>query len=86
MITMFNVLRDQKLWMALTFLVPLILTDLMPNFTWKISQFWLIFNRKFYCSVLKYSFKKQSGPSCSKLTMSLVNDLLKFTSSDTQIC
>ena len=27
-----------------------------------------------------------SGPSCSKLTMSLVNDLLKFTSSDTQIC
>ena len=26
------------------------------------------------------------GPSCSKLTMSLVNDLLKFTSSDTQIC
>ena len=24
-----------------------------------------------------------SGPSCSKLTMSLVNDLLKFTSSDT---
>ena len=23
---------------------------------------------------------KQSGPSCSKLTMSLVNDLLKFTS------
>ena len=27
-----------------------------------------------------------SGPSCSKLTMSLVNNLLKFTSSDTQIC
>ena len=27
-----------------------------------------------------------SGPSCSKLTMSLVNDSLKFTSSDTQIC
>ena len=26
-----------------------------------------------------------SGPSCSKLTMSLVNDSLKFTSSDTQI-
>ena len=24
-----------------------------------------------------------SGPSCSKLTMSLVNDSLKFTSSDT---
>ena len=26
------------------------------------------------------------GSSCSKLTMSLVNDSLKFTSSDTQIC
>ena len=30
--------------------------------------------------------KKTSGPSSSKLTMSLVNDYLKFTSSDTQIC
>ena len=29
---------------------------------------------------------KLARPSCSKLTMSLVNDLLKFTSSDTQIC
>ena len=29
---------------------------------------------------------KISGPSCSKLTMSLVNDSLKFTLSDTQIC
>ena len=29
---------------------------------------------------------KNSGPSCSKLTTSLVNDSLKFTSSDTQIC
>ena len=28
----------------------------------------------------------QTGPSCSKLTMSLVNESLKFTSSDTQIC
>ena len=27
-----------------------------------------------------------SGPSCSKLTTTLVNDSLKFTSSDTQIC
>ena len=26
------------------------------------------------------------GPSCSKLTMSLVNDSLKFTLSDMQIC
>ena len=30
--------------------------------------------------------KKKSGPSCSKLTMSLVNDSLQFTSSDMQIC
>ena len=29
---------------------------------------------------------KNTGPSCSKLTTSLVNDLLKFTSSDMQIC
>ena len=28
----------------------------------------------------------RSGPSCSKLRMSLVNDSLKFTLSDTQIC
>ena len=28
----------------------------------------------------------KAGPSCSKLTLLLVNDLLKFTSSDTQIC
>ena len=27
----------------------------------------------------------QAGPSCSKLTTSLVNDSLKFVSSDTQI-
>ena len=33
-----------------------------------------------------YITKKCPGPSCSKLTMSLVNDSLKFTSSDTQIC
>ena len=29
---------------------------------------------------------RQAGPSCSKLTMSLVNDSLKFASSDMQIC
>ena len=31
-------------------------------------------------------FLWKSGPSCSKLTTSLVNDSLKFTSSDVQIC
>ena len=30
--------------------------------------------------------KDMSGPSCSKLTTSLVHDSLNFTSSDTQIC
>ena len=30
--------------------------------------------------------KYQQGPSCSKLTMSLVNNSFKFTSSDTQKC
>ena len=29
---------------------------------------------------------QNTGPSCSKLTMSLVNDSLKFTSIDMQIC
>ena len=32
------------------------------------------------------TLKYRSGPSCSKLMMSLVNDSLNFTSSDTQIC
>ena len=31
-------------------------------------------------------FYEKAGPSCSKLTTSLVNDSLKFKSSDTQIC
>ena len=31
-------------------------------------------------------YSSYQGPSCSKLTMSLVNDSLKFTLSDTQIC
>ena len=36
------------------------------------------------CELIIYV--KTSGPSCSKLTTSLVNDSLKFTISDTQIC
>ena len=36
--------------------------------------------------LIKLTMLWTSGPSCSKLTMSLVNDSLKFTSSDTQIC
>ena len=37
------------------------------------------------CSVIGLHTRKP-GPSCSKQTTSLVNDLLKFTSSDTHIC
>ena len=37
-------------------------------------------------SVIYDSVHKSTGHSCSKLAMSLVNDLLKFTSSDMQIC
>ena len=37
-----------------------------------------------FCFALNGSYI--TGPSCSKLTMSLVNDSLKFTSSNMQIC
>ena len=33
----------------------------------------------------KHGTLRRPGPSCSKLTTSLVNDSLKFTSSDMQI-
>ena len=36
-------------------------------------------------NIPKLSKLYRSGPSCSKLTTSLVNDSLKFTSGDTQI-
>ena len=48
-----------------------------------------------YCisSVIRWGFyipeqlqRSRSGPSCSNLTTSFVNDSLKFTSSDMQIC
>ena len=40
----------------------------------------------FYANCLNLHDMSKPGPSCSKLTTSLVNDSLKFTSSDTQIC
>ena len=43
-------------------------------------EFFSQFNRQQY-EILS----KHTGPSCSKLTMSLVKDSLKFTSGDTQI-
>ena len=39
-----------------------------------------------YTNLSRVSRPCISGSSCSKLTMSLVNDSLKFTSIDTQIC
>ena len=49
--------------------------------------FWVSSKRKeFSISERAWRAGKQSGPSCSKLTTSLVNDSLKFTSSDTQVC
>ena len=56
--------------------------------------FFIIFHKRM-CHILSTEYTIQStliisnanrpGPSCSKLTTSLVNDSLKFTSSDTQI-
>ena len=45
-----------------------------------------LWNSLFRIGSFFFSAKKRSGPSCSKLMMSLVKDSLKFTSSDTQIC
>ena len=39
-----------------------------------------------YCLKPILKVRKQTVPSCSKLTTSLVKDSLKFTLSDTQIC
>ena len=47
------------------------------------TNYQYLFNRKSRVNSGEVQF---SGPSCSKLTTSLVNDSLKFTSSDTQIC
>ena len=47
---------------------------------------WRQIARLRYDAVCLLCIGYKSGPSCSKLTMSLVNDSLKFTLSDTQIC
>ena len=52
---------------------------LFENFHFLVVKFSIYLNR---CVLVM----KISGPSCSKLTTSLVNDSLKFTLSDTQIC
>ena len=43
-------------------------------------------NQHAYCPQAFYNVFYIPGPSCSKLTTSLVNDSLKFISSDMQIC
>ena len=45
----------------------------------------ILHSSSFYI-ITNFIFIYFPGPSCSKLTTSLVNDSLKFTSSDTQIC
>ena len=63
---------------------------------WHMNSCWnfaLLYTYQSYCfPTVKSDVKRHQlrvavfpGPSCSKLTMSLVNDSLKFTSSDTQI-
>ena len=65
-------------------------------FIWKFSVFFgvkfsIYLNRHVFIMFKKGSCQflaeecKHTGPSCSKLTTSLVNDSLKFTLSDTQI-
>ena len=64
-----------------------------PELSFALKTFTKNFHMNFFCEghtcmsgSLMWLRNKTSGPSCSKLTMSLVNDSLKFTSSDTQIC
>ena len=53
-----------------------------------LSKEWITSITMKQCTIFyrKYLNTLTPGPSCSKLTTSLVNDSLKFTSSDTQIC
>ena len=55
-------------------------------FTWKnktnVNTIFNLITYKEYSQAIS----QISGPSCSKLMMSLVNNSLKFTLSDTQIC
>ena len=51
------------------------------KFNCRFQQLWI--TKLIY---IVWSVWKKTGPSCSKLKMSLVNESLKFTSSDTQIC
>ena len=66
--------------------VYLLLIISIPVKIWNTTQKYKVY----YCITItpdKAHFSpKSTGPSCSKLTMLLVNESLKFTSSDMQIC
>ena len=47
---------------------------------------WILKQKKWWANLGLLIIINRTGPSCSKLTTSLVNDSLKFKSSDTQIC
>ena len=59
-------------------------TNLTELFPWKCIISPLTIQTRFHLG-FQLMLINITGPSCSKLTMSLVNDSLKFTSSDTQI-
>ena len=48
------------------------------------ALWWSIRVKIWQCMKIKEALHGQSGPSCSKLTMSLANDSLKFPSSDSK--
>ena len=69
---------------------PLISTQILQlsiKCTWILHKIWKVNIVIIDMSVKRLVYRSsRAGPGCSKLTMSLVNDSLKFTSSDTQIC
>ena len=67
---------------------PLTIIGYYRMYWWraKVQMILLCMLEGIFCLIWPKYGNNRSGPSCSKLTMSLVNDSLKFTSSDTQIC
>ena len=59
---------------------------LLRKFSWRMKekQNKMLYSSGVLCSLRKRAHGCQSGPSCSKLTTSLVNDSLKFISRDTK--
>ena len=59
---------------------------LSENFQFLEEKFSVCLNRHVFIMLYTTQPKLKGVSSCSKLTTSLVNDSLKFISSDTQIC